>query len=197
MDLWKVYDSPKIINKNYKEMDETPFQQWHNFTKHEAEKHNLPPLYKNTFCYFISYYLAGAGLKTTDINQYFTNKLDKTIEKTYKTVKKETKNEKEQKQRFYNEVLKLFTSGKIKEYERTVFFHHFPVTQEIKEYFEDKNVRAEIVSLMRNKTDKPGITVLTYDRTETLVFMLTYSEHEEWMALSDINEIDRLRILLY
>lgn len=209
MIYWNNYDSYRIIRDDSlntmaeeqnvvliptrlnEEMDE-----WFNFAHIMASKYNFNFVYETCFEYYITLYFTDEGLSAGAEEEYFYKKLDKRIADLYMNAKLNG-SEREQKIQFFNDLVELFKSDEIKQYEKKIFQHNIKVNDDVREWFSQfKTIREGILQLMEGNVEKPKLDVYSGNQT-SILFMLTYSENKEWMELSPINDRDRLRVLLF
>jgi len=169
---------------------------WFNYARIVSKRNNFNVVYEACFIYYVTMYLADEGISAGAEEEYFLKRLDKKVEEIYSTSKTKT-DEIYQKVYFFNSLTDFFNSDEIKEYEKHIFQHNIRVSAEIKEWFTEKGVvRDTIKNLLFNVIPKPHLN-MNAPSSDSIVFLLTYSEETVWRNLSRVDDPDRLRILLF
>lgn len=207
MIFWNEYHSPQMITdkpikttkydfleediENYEQLNE-----WVCYAIDRSREHNLSVVHESCLIYYVTLYMADMGISIGVEDKYFFKKLDKIIMDIYLSTPIDM-DEIERKQYFLNKLLKFFTDGIIKQYERKLFQHNIRVSNDIKQWFDkQESVSETIINLINGSIEHPHLNA-NIRGDDNIVFLLTYSEELEWNGLSSIDDPDRLRVLLY
>ena len=212
MNFWDNYDDCKAVYKSSVEdlskeygveliaHDDIKKEalEWFNLVHILAKKYEMGEVYEACMIYYVTSYFTDSGVSAGVEDMYFKQSLDKHIFELYLDAKDSDDNEVVQKRVFFNALLDLFNSNEIEEYEKHIFLHNIRVSEKIKEWFgQFDNTRKTIMGLVDGDIERPHLNMNVQPLPCNIYFLLSYSEEGKWNALSDINDGDRLRELLY
>ena len=212
MNFWDNYDDCKTVYESavedmarqfnvelitHEDINEQTLE-WFNLIHILAKRYDICEVYEACLIYYVTSYFTDNGISAGVEDKYFKQLLGKHIFELYMDAREYADDEVVQKRIFLKALLELFTTDEIEEYEKHIFLHNIRVSSDIKEWFgEFDNNRKTVMGLVSGDIERPHLNMNVQPLPCIISFVLSYSEEEKWNALSDINDGDRLRELLY